>query len=324
MKKKRMVLIGFALFFLALLVGEAYCLLRGDLISILGVGVVLLIIAYLLLDAILDYIKGEPEAEMLPGMDWEYGQMEKLLSGQVKEEEKEEEPEQESEAERLQKAMYVLQKKSFEVLQKELQASRAQEAAAISELKEELSMLIKAEIKYERDNTSQIVNENRRQLKRLAQDLVQSNPAPQEQVPVIPESYQEALDRLTQQVEQIVELLQERPVVVAASAAPTEPMESMAYMDMEPEAEEIPIIPEFEEEVNVEPMVEDLMPEIGLEPEEELTEEDLSELIAGLMAGTEPEPEPAPVPAPAPAAPADPNKPLSPEEIAALFASMGQ
>jgi len=73
------------------------------------------------------------------------------------------------------------------------------------------------------------------------------------------------------------------------------------------------------------------MPEVLLEQEEELTEEDLSELIAGLLGEAAPEelsipepvtePEPTPV---APAAPADPNKPLSPEEIAALFASMGQ
>jgi len=373
MKKKRMALIGFALFFLALLVGEAYCLLRGDLISILGVGVVLLIIAYLLLDAILDYIKGEPEAEMLPGMDWEYGQMEKILSGQTEaEEEKEEtEAEQESEAERLQKAIYVLQKKSFDALQKEMQAARAQENTAISELKEELTTLIKAEIKYERENTNQIINENRKQIERLTKNLQDVKPQEVSQ-PTISVDYQETLDRLAQQVGQIVELLQERPAVSVAPQQELEPEPEAEEMLIMPEFEEEFIMPEFEEELMeeptledylseidlslgeepqaeeepeledllteiglgldlTEPVVEDVMPEVLLEQEEELTEEDLSELIAGLLGEAAPEelsipepvtePEPTPV---APAAPADPNKPLSPEEIAALFASMGQ
>ena len=65
MKKKRGILIGSALGFLAVLLGEVYCLLnfRGDVVMAAGIGLVLLIMAYLMLDAGFDYWESLQETE---------------------------------------------------------------------------------------------------------------------------------------------------------------------------------------------------------------------------------------------------------------------
>lgn len=133
-KKRRGILIGSTLGFLAVLLGELYCLLnfRGDVVMIAGVGAVLLIMAYLMLDAGFEY--------------WEYLQEPEepaLENGQV-------------EADRSAQA---------------LGQNLRQIEAELALLRKDLSDLLKAEIQYERENTRALISHNKKEMELLSEKL---------------------------------------------------------------------------------------------------------------------------------------------------------
>lgn len=137
MKKKRGIVIGSTLGFLAVLLGEAYCLLnfRGDVVIAAGVGLVLLIMAYLMLDAGFEY--------------WEYLQ----------------DPEE----------LALLEEEPAEIGKEA--GTHGQELVRIEEelalLRRDLSDLLKAEIQYERENTRALISHNKKEMEQLQEKMEQ-------------------------------------------------------------------------------------------------------------------------------------------------------
>lgn len=75
LKKKTLNITFYSLFFLASLLGEAYCLvnLKDDIFSMLGIGIIVLIAGYLLIDCILYELEAHNRKEK--------EEREKLLKG---------------------------------------------------------------------------------------------------------------------------------------------------------------------------------------------------------------------------------------------------
>lgn len=134
-KKRRGILIGSTLGFLAVLLGELYCLLnfRGDVVMIAGVGLVLLIMAYLMLDAGFEYFEYYQELE-------ESASQEHELSGNRKSADS--------------------SGQSLERIERELAL-----------LRKELSDLLKAEIQYERENTRALISHNKKKMEQLSGEM---------------------------------------------------------------------------------------------------------------------------------------------------------
>ncbi|BCN33011.1 hypothetical protein [Anaeromicropila herbilytica] len=102
--KHKFSFIGFSLFFLLSIMMEAYCLLetRNDLISIIGMGVVVLISAYLVLDVGITQLDGLRKNEANDSCNYE--SLNKKLE----------------EMENIQKAIYVSTKKSYNLIDDKL------------------------------------------------------------------------------------------------------------------------------------------------------------------------------------------------------------
>ena len=123
MKKKRGILIGSALGFLAVLLGEVYCLLnfRGDVVMAAGIGLVLLIMAYLMLDAGFDYWESLQETE-------EQAFFEEGQAGQEG-------------LNRVEAELKLLRKDLSDLLKAEIQYERENTRALISHNKKEMEQL---------------------------------------------------------------------------------------------------------------------------------------------------------------------------------------
>lgn len=157
MKKSKNMVIGCCLFFLAVLMGEGYCLLnmKGDYVTAIGVGIVVLIAAYLFIDTLLGYIeKGKADKQ-----EDEIRQP----SG----------PQQDSETEKLQKAVYMIQKRGFEMLEEELENLQDGSRDGMERITGEISNLLKMGIKYDRENTKQIIVNNKKKMDQLTAYLDQ-------------------------------------------------------------------------------------------------------------------------------------------------------
>ena len=285
MKKKKNLMIGSAMGFLAVLTGEAYCLLnfKGDYVIAIGVGIVLLIMAYLLLDTILDFAGEIQKKEAERNREYSH------LAEDAKESRRQQE---ENENQRLRKGMFVVQRQGFDMLETNMDA-----------MKEEFSTLLKAEIKYERENTKELISNQKKRMDQVTSHLDQMSHDLQKELrevkdalrgenrvqgakaetPVsaaLPEGYQAAVEELRQQVSRITEVLEHIDRGLAAGTVPVQQPEAGLPEETVPEVEPEPVETFSLSEEEIEPEW-----NLDAEPEEEMTEEtDLESLLAELTA----------------------------------------
>ena len=239
------------------------------------------------------------------------------------------------EASKIAKATYVLEKRILNLLDERI-LSPEENMENLSTLEGEIVHAIKASIKYGRDNTnhlSEVIAESSSPdyediLAKLDELILvlKNNPiAPSTaQAPVEQVNYEEVpVEPIMTDTETVVE----GPVIETV----TETEDVPEFVDTltnettpeEPVATEIE--PEFASELEPEPVAgANAVPEpstapIDSDPNKPMSPDEIAALIAAAEAESAPEPEPAPV-AKAPVD-SDPNKPMSPDEIAALIAA---
>lgn len=171
--KKRLNIVFFSICFLAALLAEAYCIhiLGADLLSVGGIGIVVLISGYLLLDSIREqWVKSREKA--------------KFVLEKIYQEETEKWNERYNELSNLQKATYTATKKNTAMLQEKfdeilikmdsLEKIYEKSAQKITELQkksmEGQKNALNLEINYNKENTKQIIKVLREQGKKLDQE----------------------------------------------------------------------------------------------------------------------------------------------------------
>jgi len=241
------------------------------------------------------------------------------------------------EASKIAKATYVLEKRILNLLDERI-LSPEENMENLSTLEGEIVHAIKASIKYGRDNTnhlSEVIAESSSPdyediLAKLDELILvlKNNPiAPSTaQAPVEQVNYEEVpVEPIMTDTETVVE----GPVIETV----TETEDVPEFVDTltnettpeEPVATEIE--PEFASELEPEPVAgANAVPEpstapIDSDPNKPMSPEDIAALIAAAEAQSEPEIEAAPEPTPTAPVDSDPNKPMSPEDIAALIAA---
>ena len=242
------------------------------------------------------------------------------------------------EASKIAKATYVLEKRILNLLDERI-LSPEENMENLSTLEGEIVHAIKASIKYGRDNTnhlSEVIAESSTAtdyediLAKLDELILvlKNNPiAPSTaQAPVEQVNYEEVpVEPIMTAAETVVE----DPVIETG----TETEDVPEFVDTlttettpeEPGATEIE--PEFASELEPEPVAgANAVPEpstapIDSDPNKPMSPEDIAALIAAAEAQSEPEIEAAPEPTPTAPIDSDPNKPMSPEDIAALIAA---
>ena len=281
MKKNK--LIPFSLLFIALVFLELFCIVKyADVYYFpLCVGLTLIGSAYLLLTEI-----------------------DNVVTTYLKDKERASMPDEDTiarreEASKIAKATYVLEKRILNLLDERI-LSPEENMENLSTLEGEIVHAIKASIKYGRDNTNHL------------SEVIAESSSP---------DYEDILAKL----DELILVLKNNPIAPSTAQAP---VEQVNY-------EEVPVEPIM---TDVETVVEDPVIETGTETEDvpefvdtlttETTPEELgateiepefaSELEPEPVAGANAVPEPEPTPAPVDT---DPNKPMSPEDIAALIAA---
>ena len=241
------------------------------------------------------------------------------------------------EASKIAKATYVLEKRILNLLDERI-LSPEENMENLSTLEGEIVHAIKASIKYGRDNTnhlSEVIAESSSPdyediLAKLDELILvlKNNPiAPSTaQAPVEQVNYEEVrVEPIMADAETVVE----DPVIETG----TETEDVPEFVDTlttettpeEPGATEIE--PEFASELEPEPVAgANTVPEssaapIDSDPNKPMSPDEIAALIAAAEAQSEPEIEAAPEPAPTAPVDSDPNKPMSPEDIAALIAA---
>ena len=236
------------------------------------------------------------------------------------------------EASKIAKATYVLEKRILNLLDERI-LSPEENMENLSTLEGEIGHAIKASIKYGRDNTnhlSEVIAESSSPdyediLAKLDELILvlKNNPiAPSTaQAPVEQVNYEEVrVEPIMADAETVVE----DPVIETG----TETEDVPEFVDTlttettpeEPGATEIE--PEFASELEPEPVAgANTVPEssaapIDSDPNKPMSPDEIAALIAAAEAESAPEPEPTPAPVET-----DPNKPMSPDEIAALIAA---
>ena len=234
------------------------------------------------------------------------------------------------EASKIAKATYVLEKRILNLLDERI-LSPEENMENLSTLEGEIVHAIKASIKYGRDNTNH-----------LSEVIAEASTAV---------DYEDILAKLDELIlvlknNQIVPTTAYTPVQqVNYEEAPVEPIMTEAEPAVEepvieavdmPEfvdtltaetTSEVPgateIEPEFASELEPEPVVEAeavsepvTIAPVDNDPNKPMSPDEIAALIAAAEAESAPEPEPAPAPVDS-----DPNKPMSPDEIAALIAA---
>jgi hypothetical protein len=158
--QKKMNIIFFGICFLAALLAETYCIqiLEGDLFSTVGIGVVVLITAYLLMDSIRSYIKQSRET------------ITSYVDCMLKEE-KERWDTRYTELSNIQKATYAVTKKNTSLLSEQMgellsrlvdmEESSAKEWQRMTELQmrsmEGQKNALNMQLHYDKENTGQII-----------------------------------------------------------------------------------------------------------------------------------------------------------------------
>ena len=321
MKKNK--LIPFSLLFIALVFLELFCIVKyADVYYFpLCVGLTLIGSAYLLLTEI-----------------------DNVVTTYIKDKERASMPDEDTiarreEASKIAKATYVLEKRILNLLDERI-LSPEENMENLSTLEGEIVHAIKASIKYGRDNTnhlSEVIAESSSPdyediLAKLDELILvlKNNPiAPSTaQAPVEQVNYEEVpVEPIMTDAETVVE----DPVIETG----TETEDVPEFVDTlttettpeEPGATEIE--PEFASELEPEPVAgANAVPEpeptpapVDTDPNKPMSPDDIAALIAATEAQSEPEIEAAPEPAPTAPVDSDPNKPMSPEEIAALIAA---
>ena len=241
------------------------------------------------------------------------------------------------EASKIAKATYVLEKRILNLLDERI-LSPEENMENLSTLEGEIVHAIKASIKYGRDNTnhlSEVIAESSSPdyediLAKLDELILvlKNNPiAPSTaQAPVEQVNYEEVpVEPIMADAETVVE----DPVIETG----TETEDVPEFVDTlttettpeEPGATEIE--PEFASELEPEPVAgANSVPEpsaapVDSDPNKPMSPDEIAALIAAAEAQSEPEIEAAPEPAPTAPIDSDPNKPMSPEDIAALIAA---
>ena len=241
------------------------------------------------------------------------------------------------EASKIAKATYVLEKRILNLLDERI-LSPEENMENLSTLEGEIVHAIKASIKYGRDNTnhlSEVIAESSSPdyediLAKLDELILvlKNNPiAPSTaQAPVEQVNYEEVpVEPIMTDTETVVE----GPVIETV----TETEDVPEFVDTltnettpeEPVATEIE--PEFASELEPEPVAganavsEPSTAPVDSDPNKPMSPDEIAALIAAAEAESAPEPEPAPAPVATAPVDSDPNKPMSPDEIAALIAA---
>ena len=241
------------------------------------------------------------------------------------------------EASKIAKATYVLEKRILNLLDERI-LSPEENMENLSTLEGEIVHAIKASIKYGRDNTNHL------------SEVIAESSSP---------DYEDILAKL----DELILILKNNPITPSTAQAPVEqvnyddvPVEPIMtdaetvvedpVIETRTETEDVPefvdtlttettpeepgateIEPEFASELEPEPVAgANAVPEpstapIDSDPNKPMSPEDIAALIAAAEAQSEPEIEAAPEPAPTTQVDGDPNKPMSPEDIAALIAA---
>ena len=321
MKKNK--LIPFSLLFIALVFLELFCIVKyADVYYFpLCVGLTLIGSAYLLLSEI-----------------------DNVVTTFLKNKEKASMPDEDTiarreEASKIAKATYVLEKRILNLLDERI-LSPEENMENLSTLEGEIVHAIKASIKYGRDNTnhlSEVIAESSSPdyediLAKLDELILvlKNNPiAPSTaQAPVEQVNYEEVpVEPIMTDAETVVE----GPVIETGTETEDVP-EFVDTLTTETTPEELgatEIEPEFASELEPEPVAgANAVPEpeptpapVDTDPNKPMSPDEIAALIAAAKAQSEPEIEAAPEPTPTAPIDSDPNKPMSPEDIAALIAA---
>ena len=238
------------------------------------------------------------------------------------------------EASKIAKATYVLEKRILNLLDERI-LSPEENMENLSTLEGEIVHAIKASIKYGRDNTnhlSEVIAEASTavdyedilaKLDELILVLKNNQIAPSTvQAPVQQVNYEEApVEPIMTEAETAVE----EPVTEAVDMP--EFVDTLTAETTSEESVATEIEPEFASELEPEPVAgANAVPEpstapIDSDPNKPMSPDEIAALIAAAEAQSEPEIEAAPEPAPTAPIDSDPNKPMSPDEIAALIAA---
>ena len=242
------------------------------------------------------------------------------------------------EASKIAKATYVLEKRILNLLDERI-LSPEENMENLSTLEGEIVHAIKASIKYGRDNTnhlSEVIAESSTatdyedilaKLDELILVLKNNSIAPSTaQAPVEQVNYEEMpVEPIMTDAETVVE----GPAIETDTEAEDVP-EFVDTLTTETTPEEpgaTEIEPEFASELEPEPVAgANAVPEssaapIDSDPNKPMSPDEIAALIAATEAQSEPEIEAAPEPTPTAPVDSDPNKPMSPEDIAALIAA---
>ena len=237
------------------------------------------------------------------------------------------------EASKIAKATYVLEKRILNLLDERI-LSPEENMENLSTLEGEIVHAIKASIKYGRDNTnhlSEVIAEASTaadyedilaKLDELILVLKNNQIAPiTVQAPVQQVNYEEVpVEPIMTEAETVVE----DPVIETDTETEDVPefVDTLTTETTPEESVASEIEPEFASELEPEPVAganavsEPSTAPVDSDPNKPMSPEDIAALIAAAEAESAPEPEPTPTPVDN-----DPNKPMSPDEIAALIAA---
>jgi hypothetical protein len=304
--KKRFNIIFFSICFLAALIAEAYCILvlDGDLFSVIGIGAVVLITVYLLMDSI--------RSKLVQSSDNIKSYVDRVYS-----EEAEKWSERYTELLNIQKATYTATKKNTALISEQfeeivvrmetLEANNAKSMQKLIELQmkalEGQKNALNLEINYGKENTKQLMNvlreegsrlDQKEELSKILSCLEDNNSLLKEQINKLENSSYHSFDLhqgTRQQTGFIQDTFENEEETFGDDFYKAIDTLDQVDMDTEPEA-----------------LVIEGMDQLAEEPELIGAEEKAAATVA-----------PAVVPLYD-----DPNKALSADEIAALFATFGQ
>ena len=238
------------------------------------------------------------------------------------------------EASKIAKATYVLEKRILNLLDERI-LSPEENMENLSTLEGDIVHAIKASIKYGRDNTnhlSEVIAEASTaadyedilaKLDELILVLKNNQIVPSTvQSPVQQVNYEEVpVEPIMTEAETAVE----EPIIEAVDMPEFVDTLTAETTSEEPGATEIE--PEFASELEPEPVAganavsEPSTAPVDSDPNKPMSPDEIAALIAAAEAESAPEPEPAPAPVATAPVDSDPNKPMSPDEIAALIAA---
>ena len=238
------------------------------------------------------------------------------------------------EASKIAKATYVLEKRILNLLDERI-LSPEENMENLSTLEGEIVHAIKASIKYGRDNTnhlSEVIAEASTaadyedilaKLDELILVLKNNQIVPSTvQSPVQQVNYEEVpVEPIMTEAETAVE----EPIIEAVDMPEFVDTLTAETTSEEPGATEIE--PEFASELEPEPVAganavsEPSTAPVDSDPNKPMSPDEIAALIAAAEAESAPEPEPAPAPVATAPVDSDPDKPMSPDEIAALIAA---